>query len=126
MSGRTALEIGKRGEDEAVRYLASGGYTILERNCRVRGGEIDIIARHGDELVFIEVKTRAYSAGAYPEERVDFFKARFFARAIKEYVRRSHVSERTYIRADIIACDLDMSDDRCSVRHIRNVELPLY
>lgn len=123
MTVRTPREIGARGEDEAARYLIACGYTVVERNYRVRGGEIDIIARIGDELVFLEVKTRARNAGIYPEERVDFFKGRFFARAIREYVRRFHIPDTCYMRVDIIACDWDLQNDRCTVRHIKNVEL---
>lgn len=119
----TSREIGARGEDEAARFLISSGYTVVERNYRVRGGEIDIIARIGDEFIFVEVKTRARSAGVYPEERVDFFKGRFFARAIREYLRRLHIPDTFYIRVDIIACDWDLRNDRCTVRHIKNVEL---
>src|SRR3989338_7447155 len=116
MNGREPSEIGKRGEDEAARYLVLAGYTIVERNFRVRGGEVDIIARMGDELVLVEVKTRTRTAYGYPEERVDFFKRRFLARALKEYARRKRIDESTYIRFDIIACDLDEHIGRCSIR----------
>lgn len=124
MSGRAPREIGLRGEDEAVRYLVSCGYTVVGRNYRVRGGEIDIIARTADELVFIEVKTRSQGTSGYPEERVDFIKMRSLARAIREYMRRFHIPETCYIRVDIIACDYDIRDDTCTIRHIKNLELP--
>src|SRR3982751_3743722 len=52
-------ERGRRGEKLAVKFLRQQGYKILYRNFRGRtGGEIDIVARHGDTLVFVEVKTR--------------------------------------------------------------------
>lgn len=53
------MEIGKKGEDLAIRYLRRNGYKILVRNFRTPLGEIDIIAMDGDTLAFIEVKTRA-------------------------------------------------------------------
>lgn len=51
-------ELGKSGEDAAVAYLLNNCYTIVDRNYRCRSGEIDIIAKKGDVLFFIEVKTR--------------------------------------------------------------------
>ncbi|HOE91259.1 MAG TPA: YraN family protein [Candidatus Cloacimonadota bacterium] len=51
-------EKGKYGEELAIKYLIEQSYEILERNYTIRGGEIDIIARNGDELAFIEVKFR--------------------------------------------------------------------
>jgi len=50
--------VGKAGEEAAVRYLREHGYQILERNYRCRFGEIDLIARDGRVLAFVEVKTR--------------------------------------------------------------------
>ena len=51
-------EIGKLGEDLAIKYLKEKGYEIIERNFRCKQGEIDIIAKAKEEYVFIEVKTR--------------------------------------------------------------------
>ena len=55
------LVLGRRGEEAAVRLLLAKGYTILARNWRVRSGELDIVARDGRTLVFVEVKTRRRS-----------------------------------------------------------------
>lgn len=51
-------EIGKIGEDFVCAYLEKSGYTIVSRNYRIKGGEIDIIAENGDYIAFVEVKTR--------------------------------------------------------------------
>ena len=53
-----ATEIGAWGEERAANYLRLRGYRILARNCRYRQGELDIVARKGDYIVFIEVKLR--------------------------------------------------------------------
>ena len=66
------LRRGARGEKLASQFLRSHGYKILYRNFRDRtGGEIDIVGRDGDTLVFVEVKTRANEAFGRPVEAVD-------------------------------------------------------
>ncbi len=57
--GRERLESGGRGEDRASQALRAQGYRIVERNFRCRQGELDLIARDGDTLVFVEVRSRA-------------------------------------------------------------------
>jgi len=64
--GRT--ELGRRGEEAAGRHLLSLGYRILERRYRTRAGEIDFIARDGEAIVFIEVKTRTSLRCGRPAE----------------------------------------------------------
>ncbi|MCG8616251.1 MAG: YraN family protein [Desulfobacterales bacterium] len=68
--GPRHLALGKAGETAAARYLENRGYTILERNFRHKTFEIDIIARDGDTLCFIEVKTRSNTSKALPREAV--------------------------------------------------------
>lgn len=62
--------LGKRGEELATAYLVGAGFSIVERNWRCRQGEIDIIARDGDETVFVEVKTRSSVAFGHPLEAI--------------------------------------------------------
>ena len=68
--------LGGQGEDLAAAYLGQQGYDIITRNWRVRAGELDIVARDGDWLVFVEVRTRRIERGASvpalgsPEESV--------------------------------------------------------
>ncbi len=59
----TTKQIGDIGEDAAVKFLKKKGYRILERNFRAGRNEIDIIARYGRDIVFVEVKTRTPSIG---------------------------------------------------------------
>ena len=59
--------IGDKGEDNAVNFLFANGYDVLQKNYRFGRGEIDIIARKDDVLVFIEVKTRKNADFGYPE-----------------------------------------------------------
>ena len=78
---------GARGEAIAADYLASKGYTILARNVRTPYGEIDCIARDGDTLVFVEVKTRTGDAFGAPEEAVTAQKRRHLCRAALHYLQ---------------------------------------
>lgn len=77
---------GRGGEDAAVLFLKTQGYVILERNCRLSGGEIDIIAQDGGCLVVVEVKTRRGSRFGSPFEAVDARKQRRLAAAALEYL----------------------------------------
>ena len=70
MRGWLAKLLGNRGENAACRFLRRQGYKILLRNCRSQWGEIDIIARDGDWIVFVEVKTRSSQAAGHPSEAV--------------------------------------------------------
>ncbi|MBP5209747.1 MAG: YraN family protein [Clostridia bacterium] len=65
-SGDDRAALGRWGEEAAARRLVEEGYTILGRNCRRNGHEVDILARVGAELVFCEVKTRSERAGVEP------------------------------------------------------------
>jgi len=61
------VEVGRLGEDLAVRYLRELGYQILTTNYRCRQGEVDIVAREGEEVVFVEVRTRRSQAFGTPQ-----------------------------------------------------------
>jgi putative endonuclease len=80
------LLLGRWGEEEAVRYLRRMGMKILERNLRTPVGEIDVIARQGKKLVFVEVKTRRSDAFGSPQEAVGSIKQRQILRAAQWYL----------------------------------------
>lgn len=68
--------LGALGEQYATEYLTGQDWQILARNWRCRSGEIDIIARDGTTVVFVEVKTRNATKSGHPLEHVDYFKMR--------------------------------------------------
>ena len=84
----TNRETGNIGEEAVAGYLVHNGYEILERNYTVRGGEIDIIARKGETLVFVEVKTRREGALVSGEKAITEKKRRFLVRTAGIYLRR--------------------------------------
>lgn len=98
-------ELGKKGENIAVRYLKSRGYRIIERNYRLRFGEIDIIAEQGDDLVFVEVKTRSASTFGSPFESVTAQKQKQLSRVALEYIVRNRCHDRP-ARFDVVGINL--------------------
>lgn len=103
LRGNAAHAWGKRGEDLAHRYLQAQGCIVIGRNYRTRGGtaEVDLIAREGDTIVFVEVKTRATDLFGAPEEAVDYDKRQKIIRAAAEFLFRSEYDPER-IRFDII------------------------
>ena len=65
-----AARVGKRGEDIASEYLIARGYEVIDRNWRCSAGEIDIVARQGQSLVFVEVKARSSLSAGHPFEAI--------------------------------------------------------
>ena len=80
------LSLGKQGEDLACRELRRRGYAVHARRYRTRFGEIDIIARDGDTLVFIEVKTRRRAGFGGPLAAVNFTKQRRLVNMARSYL----------------------------------------
>jgi putative endonuclease len=109
--------VGIYGEDLAAKYLKKVGYKIIERNFRIRGGEIDIIATDNDTLVYIEVKTRTSNNFGIGEESVNFYKLKFLERAAKFYrLQRKNLPQQE--RIDVIA--IDLSEPHPQINLIKN------
>lgn len=79
-------QLGRWGEERALRWLRERGYRIVARNYRWRGGEIDLIARDGDTLAFIEVKARTDEDFGPPEGALTPEKRRRIIRAAQHYI----------------------------------------
>ena len=86
----------------AARWLQEQGYEILEKNYRCRQGEIDLIARDGRYLVFIEVKYRKGSRAGHPAEAVDVRKQRRISRSAAYYCYEHRIPETQACRFDVI------------------------
>jgi putative endonuclease len=82
--------LGKRGEELAAQHLERRGYTILARNYRTPLGELDLIARDRQHLLFIEVKTRRTTHFGAPAEAVGTHKQRQIVRAAQWYLASAH------------------------------------
>lgn len=90
-------------EEIAAAFLEQQKYEILERNYYTARGEIDLIARDGEYLVFIEVKYRRDSRKGYPEEAVDSRKQHHIMEASRYYLYHNRYPENTPCRFDVVS-----------------------
>lgn len=97
----THNELGNKGEDAAVDFLAAKGFKILERNWREGHLETDIIAMDGDEIVFVEVKTRGDIIFGRPEDALTPRKMNLLVRAADHYLRTKCIDSDA--RFDLVA-----------------------
>ena len=115
--------IGKLGEDIAVKYLEKHGYRILERNYRKPWGEIDIVTQQNDELIFIEVKTQNQELEWRPEENITRHKKHQLSRIITTYLKANKIPENQNWRVDVLAITLDFKTKNAQIEHIKNIVL---
>ncbi len=94
--------LGRWGEETAVRYLQTRGYIILARNLHTAHGELDIVARKEETIVFVEVKMRSSNAYGFPEEAVSPRKQAHLLSAAEAYFQQHPDSPETW-QFDIIA-----------------------
>lgn len=106
--------LGRAGEDAAVRYLREQGYRILERNFRCRFGEIDLIARDGDMLVFIEVKTRRSQTFGPPAMAVTAAKQRHLIKASQVFMSRAG-RQHDVCRFDVVTIEVGSAEPRMEI-----------
>ena len=113
--------LGKEGERLSVGFLRKKGYTILEANWRFVRHEIDIIARHQDTLVFIEVKTRASSYFGEPEIFVSKAQQKRIINAANEYIMQKKLNCES--RFDVVA--IVKENNVVDIHHIEDAFYPL-
>jgi putative endonuclease len=112
----TNLELGNRGEALAEDCLVENGYQILERNWRFSRAEVDIIAKDGEVLVFVEVKTRSSDIFGKPEESVSPKKEALIKDAAAVYMEQ--INHQWEIRFDIIS--ILIKGDGHSMEHFKD------
>jgi len=116
MPKHATQSLGRLGEDVAAGFLERRGLVILARNARSRLGEIDLVARDGATLVFVEVKARAAGAADPPQAGVDTRKRARLARAALGYLAR-HRPQGLRCRFDVVAVTLDPRGGLPRVEH---------
>jgi putative endonuclease len=113
---------GRLGEDVAARFLERQGLRILGRNLRSRLGEIDLVAREGATLVFVEVKARRAGTADPPQASVDARKQRRLARLALSYLARRWLGDLG-CRFDVVAVTLESGGRPAVVEHFRGAFL---
>ena len=96
---------GREAEESVCAYLGERGVRVVERNFRARGGEIDIIARDGDVLAFVEVRFREEDGHGLPEESVGPLKRRRIVAAARAYLATIPPDSWREARFDVAAVD---------------------
>jgi len=110
-------ESGMRAESLAAAWLEERGWTILARNHRCRGGEVDLVAARERTIAFVEVRSRSRDDFGHPVESVSQSKRRRIVRAAVDWARRAGVIESHFLRFDVIGI-LYRDDGSPEIRHI--------
>lgn len=123
MRGWLKKAVGDRGERAAARFLRRQGFKIVARQYTNRLGEIDLIARDGGQLVFVEVKTRQSESAGHPVEAVTRSKQEKLTRVALAYLKRNGLLE-TPARFDVVAVAWNEGEKRPRIDHYRNAFAP--
>jgi len=124
MRGRIAKLLGNQGEDLAATFLRRQGFKVLCRQYRSQWGEIDLICRDADAIVFVEVKTRRSEAAGLPFEAVNFRKQRKLTQTALAWLKQKNWLERR-ARFDVVS--ILVSDEKAEpmIEHYRNAFEPV-
>lgn len=112
--------LGARGERAARAYLEQEGYAVLETNHRTPSGEIDIVAREGDCLVFVEVRTRRGDAYGTPEESITPAKRAKLIELAESYIQ-AHEGSPELWRIDVVAVEIAADGTIARIALVRNI-----
>jgi len=113
------IKKGRRGEAIAQKFLRKNGFKIKETNYRSSFGEIDIIATEGDDIVFIEVKTRHNVSYGAPGASVGRRKQRHITRAARQYLKEKGLNEDTVgVRFDVVG--IEFKGKECEIGLVRD------
>lgn len=121
MTATPKRRLGDAGEGHARRHLEAKGYVFLAANWRCLAGELDLVLRDGDELVFVEVKTRRGERMGRAEEAIGSAQAGRLLAAAEWFLADHPEHAEAVWRVDLVAITLDERDGRvCRVTHVEN------
>lgn len=116
-------KLGDIGEEKACIYLVSKGYAILERNYATKLGEIDIIAKNGDVLIFVEVKTMHSGGVMRPEDNLTQEKLGKIQRSAHIYLAMHKIPPYQQWRIDAISILINTHAEQAQIKHIENINI---
>lgn len=117
---KSTRKVGNEAENLAESYLGKNGFKVLGRNFTIRGGEIDIIAREEDILVFIEVKARYNHKFGLPIESITPWKLKALQKSALFYIQKINWGDRPY-RFDLVSIDYAQNPDDPAIELIKNI-----
>ncbi len=120
MKTHKKIALGRRGEAIAAQSLEADGYILLARNWRTPYGEIDLVARHGEVIVFVEVKTRSSESLGPPEIAITRRKAQHMHDAAEYYIQQ-HPELTNDWRIDLITIQLKAGNDAPVIDKFENI-----
>lgn len=109
-------DIGSFGEDLSINYLIDNGYYILEKNYRNKIGEIDIICKKNNLLIFIEVKSRYTNSYGFPIESVTYYKRKQIIKVSMLYIILNRYNNFN-IRYDVIEVFFNKNNELFNINH---------
>lgn len=117
-------EFGQLAEQYVAQYLESKGYFLIERNYRKRWGEVDIIAKKNDILIFVEVKAANKEiAGLEPEVRINRKKIKKVVRAARTYLAEKKYPDDQEWQVDVVSIIFDKDRGVAKIKHFKNIEI---
>ncbi|MGZ3898910.1 MAG: YraN family protein [Bacteroidia bacterium] len=117
---KSSTNKGNWAEEKAVKFLLKKNYSILERNWRFKKYEVDIIAKHENTIVFVEVKSRGTDAFGDPEMAVTRGKQRFLITAADQYIKENSIELQS--RFDILS--ILVINNNITVKHLEDAFYP--
>jgi putative endonuclease len=112
--------LGDLGEQLAKEYLKKKGYKLVETNYRCHSGEIDIVAKHKDCLVFVEVRTKSMLEYGAPEESLSPTKQKHMKKCAYYYLQKLKTLPKNW-RIDLVAVELDLSGVLQRIEILENI-----
>jgi len=116
--GKTSKDIGDSGEDKACEYLIQKGFKMIERNFHSQQGEIDIVARDGEFLVFVEVKNYSFRSYGSPLGAIGKNKRKSIIHAAQTYLYKNNIKD-TNCRFDVVTI-YHKNNGSCAIDYIKD------